>query len=58
MRRQALAPLRALLLEPPPEAAAAIDSDFAATALERTTASEAANLLDWDVVASAPARRW
>lgn len=53
MRRQALAPLRALLLDAPPEARSSVDEDFACTALERLTAEEGAALCDWAAVSSA-----
>ncbi len=56
MRRQALAPLKALLLDAPPDAAFAVDEVFARTALERLAAEEGARLVDWGAVADAASR--
>jgi hypothetical protein len=47
VRKQALAALRGLMAEPPADGATPVDTAYAATALERLTAQEAAHLLDW-----------
>jgi len=57
VRRQALAPLRALMLDVPPGAAPAVDTEFAHTALDRCTAEEGASLVDWQAVSAAAALR-